>query len=64
GSQRSGDCAGDAVALVAVVQDVEKGECCVFVDFRRSRWVYQVPGRADVSVWYIKGLIKRFQRPD
>lgn len=56
GAQRCRDCPGNPVALVAVVQDVEKGEAGVLVDGGAGRGVDEVPGGPDVGV----GDIERF----
>lgn len=43
-TERCGDAAGDAEALMAVVENMQEGKSGVFANCRRCGWVNEVPG--------------------
>jgi hypothetical protein len=49
---------------VAVVEDVEEGEGCVFGDGGGGGWVDEVPGGADVCVGDGEGVVEVLEGVD
>lgn len=58
GAQGRWDGTGDPVPFMSVVEDVEEGERGIFVDSGGGGRVDEVPGRADVGVGDVEGVVE------
>jgi hypothetical protein len=58
GSQGSRNGARDSETLVSVIKDMEESEASVLIDGRLRRRVDEVPGRSNIGIGNVEGLVK------